>query len=609
MGALISRMMPEWSGMHRELDERSNSNWLLTLFNTMIIGTTTVVPVFAIIWTRGNSIMWLAIILWIVYAIFLRKGEMESDSSKKSIPLFSFSAVVVLLVGIFASSYYMFFVRAGGELCGDFLYYGNASCVMMHEHVETASFASLFHYPEPYHYGELWLTVLCSTIFGLKPIFVLLLVSYPLFCFMLILGVAALCKELTQMHDIQALVLGVCLLFFMPVVSLLIPWMRTPIASPKNLVILVFLVWGMLMLLKRDFPKAFVAFCMLVPFYSTVAPGVLTFVFLLSIVLQCKESGGWKRLWNKYAVITVCLAISFGVFYLVQKKSPIEEPVRYLYEGNWTVNALSFAAKRSLRYLILLLPTAFILLYYTRKKRYNSGIWKGFGCLVASILVSCLIGGFMREISRDGGQITTNYVENMLFIVCFCAMVFVVFKVAEKLHQFPKWMFCFLFLLYPLLEGKASIADNNNYPVGNSGVEKFFLTRELLELKNRDVKSAEFRPPLNEKGEINWHQAFPIMPHILKSGYYAPYNFSELDLPKDYPAVLDDSHHHAFWQYVYFQKGKGTFVSNEQSMLDFVKDMGIEYIIVNQGTYLPTIFVKKTTLVTKSDGDTLYILK
>lgn len=605
MGALISRMMPEWSGMHRELDERSNSNWLLTLFNTMIIGTTTVVPVFAIIWTRGNSIMWLAIILWIVYAIFLRKGEMESDSSKKSIPLVSFSAVVVLLVGIFASSYYMFFVRAGGELCGDFLYYGNASCVMMHEHVETASFASLFHYPEPYHYGELWLTVLCSTIFGLKPIFVLLLVSYPLFCFMLILGVAALCKELTQMHNIQALVLGVCLLFFMPVVSLLIPWMRTPIASPKNLVILVFLVWGMLMLLKRDFPKAFVAFCMLVPFYSTVAPGVLTFVFLLSIVLQCKESGGWKRLWNKYAVITVCLAISFGVFYLVQKKSPIEEPVRYLYEGNWTVNALSFAAKRSLRYLILLLPTAFILLYYTRKKRYNSGIWKGFGCLVASILVSCLIGGFMREISRDGGQITTNYVENVISVVCFGVATFVVFDVAKRLRHVPKWLFCCLLMLYPVLEGKASVTDNNNYPVGDNCISD----NRLIEFVGKDAKFAEFKSPLDDNGEINWHRAFPIMPHLLRSGYYAPFNLLELYPHKGFPAVLDDSHYHAFWQYVYLQKEKGTFVSNEQSMLDFVEDMGIEYIIVNQGTCLPTIFGRKTTLVTKSESDTLYILK
>lgn len=599
MGTLVSRLMSEW---------KSNSNWLLSLFNIMMIGATTIIPLFAIFWSRGNSIMWLAVLLWVVYILFLRKGEPSADTSKKIIPGVSVLGVVVLLVGIFALSYYMFFVRAAGELCGDFLFYGNATCVMMQEHVETASFASLFHYPEPYHYGELWLTVLCSALFGIKPLYALMLIVYPLFCFILILGVAALCKELTQIHDAWALVLGACFLFFVPVVSLLIPWMRTPTASPKNLVILVFLVWGMLMLLKKDFPKAFVAFCMLVPFYTTVAPGVLTFVFLLSIVLRWKESYSWKCLWNRYAVITVCLAISFGVFYFVQKKSPIDEPVRYLYEGNWIVNALSFAAKRSLRYLILLLPTTFILLYYTHKKRYNGWIGLGLGCLVASILVSCLIGGFMREISRDGGQITTNYVDNIISVVCFGVTVFVVFRVAGRFNRIPKWIISFLFLLYPLFLAKSCVTDNNNYPVGDSSIYNHIASSELSELMGKDVKFAEFKSPLDKNGGINWHRSFPMMPHILLSGDYAPYNFSELELSEDYPAVWDDSHRHAFWQYVYLQKKNGTFISDEQSMLDFVKSMDISHLIVCEGCRLPSFFVGKVQLKAVYENDTLYCM-
>lgn len=178
--------------------------------------------------------MWLAVLLWLVYVFFLRE-KLISDKNPHHAPHWgSIGALVAVMAGVFALAYYMFFVRAAGEYCGDFLFYGNASCVMMQEHVETASFASLFHYPEPYHYGELWLTVLCSALFGIKPLYALMLIVYPLFGFMLILGVAALCKELTQIHDVWALVLGICFLFFVPLVSLAIPWMRSPIASPEK---------------------------------------------------------------------------------------------------------------------------------------------------------------------------------------------------------------------------------------------------------------------------------------------------------------------------------------------------------------------------------------
>jgi hypothetical protein len=258
--------------------------------------------------------------------------------------------------------------------------------------------------------------------------------------------------------------------------------------------------------------------------------------------------------------------------------------------------------------MMLLLPTMAILYYYTRKHSHNRTLWWILGSLVMSIQVSCVTGGFMREISRDGGQITTNYVENMLSVVCFTVMVFVVFRVSVRFNRIPKWAFGLLFLLYPLSQTKACVTDNNNYPVGDSSIYNHIASGELSELMGKDVKFAEFKSPLDENGGINWHRAFPMMPHILQSGYYAPYNLSELDMPKNYPAVGDDSHRHAFWQYVYLQKQNGTFISDEQSTLDFVEEMRIEYIIVSHGDSLPSLFDKRITVVTENEGDVLYKL-
>ena len=97
-----------------------------------------------------------------------------------------------------------------------------------------------------------------------------------------------------------------------------------------------------------------------------------------------------------------------------------------------------------------------------------------------------------------------------------------------------------------------------------------------------------------------------MMPHVLKSGYYAPYDLAEVDMPDNIPAIHDDSKGHAFWQYVYLQKKNGAFVSNEQSMLDFVDEKRIEYLIVNHGEALPRVFEDRVVLIASYDGNVMY---
>lgn len=582
------RLMPRW---------QDKGNSFLTFFNATVIGLTVVLPLFAVIWARGNSIMWIAVLLWIGFLWVSRKDTARNHScnqlTTQSINQSRTAVIlsIVILLGSFAAFYYLFFVRSGSVLYSDHVFYANASCVMMQEHTETASFASLFRIPAPYHYGDLWFTAFCSFVFRLKPLYVLLLITYPFLCFLVVVGMAALCKEIAKLPDWTALVHGIAFLFFIPLVSIVIPWIRPILSSPKGFVVTLFGIWGLLMLIKKDYLRAFVTFCFLIPFYSTVAPGVLTFVFFMGIVLKWKQTRKWNSLLNGYSIASVGVALAFGFFYFLQKKSPIEEPVRFLYEGNWMVNALFFAVKRFLRAIILLLPTMLVLTYWGKRKKKKRNLWYLMASFLISCAVSCIVGGLMREVNRDGGQITTNYVDTIITIICYCLMVFAVYKVVEKIKFIPKQAVCLLFLLYFVFT--PCISGNNNYIKSEPyyGIEK----SGLLQFAGEEASFAI----IGDKG-------FEMMPHLLKSGYFSPYNFSELDIPVDFPKIFDDSHSHAFWQYVCLQKHNGTFVSNEQSMLDFAKEMGVDYIIVNYGTTISDVFENRVERVLVYDGDTLY---
>ena len=161
VGWSVMRLMPRW---------RDKGNSFLTLFNATAIGLTVVLPLFAVIWTKGNSIMWIAVLLWIDFLWVSRKDTTTNHSSNQAITPSSNQTTtavilsIVLLLGTYATFYYLFFVRSGSVLYSDHVFYANASCVMMQEHTETASFASLFRIPAPYHYGDLWFTTFCCCI-------------------------------------------------------------------------------------------------------------------------------------------------------------------------------------------------------------------------------------------------------------------------------------------------------------------------------------------------------------------------------------------------------------------------------------------------------------
>lgn len=603
IGMVLSFRMSEW---------RSRDNEFLTLFNTMVIGLTMVVPLFAIIWTRGNSIMWIAVLLWVGYIVRFRKTQtgVRHDAGKAKLDWVAVLMAFVVLLGVYALFYYLFFVRSGGSLCGDHVFYANASCLMLEEHVESSRFQSLFRTTVPYHYGDLWLTSMCSLVFGLKPIYTLYLLTFPFFVFLIVLGMAAFCMEVSKTNRVAALVLGVVLLFYKPVVSLVIPWQNTLFPVAKLYIVTMFFVWCALMLREGDFGRAFIAACFLVPFYSTVSAGVLTFVFLMAIGLKWYKTHNWRCLWNEYSIVAVIIALLFFGFYFVQKRSPIGFPERSFDLMEAISEIMLYAAKWSLKSCVLLLLSFFAIFYLGKKNpvRWGKG-WMVVAAVAVSCAVSILVGKFLFQTNRDGIQVMTNFVDSARIVCCYAVMLSVVGSIVARYKQLPRYLVYCLFVLYPIRYATQGIAQSWFWPSHPQYTEAEI--DGLFELKEKDALFGVFRVfSASEQESVKYFAIddFDMIPHLVRTGYFVFYELSELDLPEGYPVLYDDSHNHAFVEWVCLQKREGKICSNEQYMLGFVKEFGIDYLIVDGNATLPTIFEDKVTQVAIHNESAMYKL-
>lgn len=97
-----------------------------------------------------------------------------------------------------------------------------------------------------------------------------------------------------------------------------------------------------------------------------------------------------------------------------------------------------------------------------------------------------------------------------------------------------------------------------------------------------------------------------MMPNVISNGYFAPYDLSCLQVPKELPRVLNDSHSRALYQFVQVQKKKGTFVSESQSIIDFIKEMNIEYLLVRDLNEIPQQYRNDVRLIVQFTGISIY---
>lgn len=244
----------------------SENNPIANVFVSLMSGNIVLVTFFALICSRCNTIFILSVLIVAAYLIFLRQKSEKLYSKfviDKRFCKYSFCSVLLLSL-IYLVSYYVFFVRANGEIWCDYTFYSNVSCHISKNHCENANLFSDLHNAERYHWGDLWLTALFGKLFNANYLYILLLITYPFLTLLCVLGGASVVFKLIN-NRCLSLIYGMGLLFAVPLMTILMPWLSPVLIGSKQILIYCFVLLSLLFYCSERYKLAYMSLLLLVP--------------------------------------------------------------------------------------------------------------------------------------------------------------------------------------------------------------------------------------------------------------------------------------------------------------------------------------------------------
>lgn len=598
--------------LNRIVSIGENTDFSTSTISSIMVGITIVLPIFAILWTKGNSIMWIALCVWIGCLFFTRKTRKTPLNFKveQLLPLFRFVALIILC---FCASYWLFFVRSGGLIFADQIYYGNVAADILQNHIESSSFLPDNHAASMYHWGDIWMSVFPSYCLRLKPLYALCLITYPFFAALCIAALYCVSKRIIpNASRLESIALGITFLIFTPIASIIIGWNLVLAENPKNFLIAAFLLWGMLLWLSDQKRLAILSLLLVVPFYSVLAPGALTLAFVLSLYLEYEEKRSIKQINFISLLPSVLVGVFFLLFYMFQSSvnSGSGSGIVALYNGNMMYNIFSFFIKRSLYVPYVLAPiTILSLLVKNIRVRCIAAKWE-FICLYLSCVVAALVGGVVRQYNLDGGQIYTNFADIISLIISYFGFMALIGYVKAVCHYRFLIYVPLLFVVYGFIW---HVRDGSKVYLKSDfdcqEIETFSSIVDMIDENEQFgyIRNYSLEENFNtQKTRIDMFFPLDKLVHVIPNGYYHPYCLSVLDRPMDIQSKWDDSEKSALYQYRERLIQEGEYESDEMCVLNFVKDYKIDYLVVEYGAELLSVLNGSKLVLRGRDGSALY---
>lgn len=605
VGRAIVCLLPEWN---------DKDNAYQTILNSFLLGYISVLPLFAIIWSRANTLFWLVVILWLFYLLWWRKPQKEDISIDWRNEGRALGITLLLLLGGFAMLYYFCFVRSEGQIFSDQIYFSNLSQSILSYHNESLFRADISH-AQPYHWGDQWTTALWAWLFQAKPVYVLLCVTYPFLLSMCILGVMAITKGIQRSTPLAlCLIIGILYFFQWNITSKLTPWWcGGSIAGLKNYLMIVFSVWSASYIIKGKYSQGFFALLMLVVYYSPLAAGVLTLVCLLSCFMPDSPKLTFRQLFNPYVIGSVIVAISYGLFYILQPdiftEGAFVQPAAH--SSKWVIG---FIFKRICRPIAGMTPIALVLGYYLYKidkerlKKYASL----YLCILASCFVACVVAGYALLYEIDAGQIATNYYETISHLFVYVSIVYLLLELSKYYRKTAYALLVVAGIAYPTYFFYKG-AMSKMFPLAPMEMteKEAYLSMEKIFEANPVHQMGYFRdytlPENRNSPKTQYDLFFPMdrLVHILPKDYH-PYCLSVYDMPEDMDTRWVDVTESELWQYGAKVRAEQPDFSNDMIITEFITQTDINYIIVEKGAQLPEYLTSHFQPVYEWDTNILY---
>lgn len=170
------------------------------VFRRLLTGLFLIISVYALLLTKGHTILLpVPVLLW---SYLHYTNTCQSTVTARPWP---FATIVLYLLfafliywGFYAFQFISFDASLIAYVKNDAVYYGRLADWLTSSGVENTSLDYLQltkPLPEPYHYGDIWLTAIVQQLSGLPAVVVCILVTYPLMAILFLTGLAALTEK------------------------------------------------------------------------------------------------------------------------------------------------------------------------------------------------------------------------------------------------------------------------------------------------------------------------------------------------------------------------------------------------------------------------------
>lgn len=426
------------------------------ILQSIFTGYLTWVSLTAIFFTGGNTILALIpliVLLWLmIFKVKINKhGNILKIIKTDSLELFKLMWFLLFIFTLFSIKH----VLSDGIIEHDYLFYSNVAYTMQETGVEGILFG-MYNSPEvhPYHYGDIWITVFISSIFKTNLYHTTIFLTIPFLLFMVYVSAVALIKEIGRLFFNNQ---NLNFTFLLGGLLIIISGVEYPLLNqyfegtygliqwPKQSMIYVVFVSGIIFILRDQHKHAFLVIMLLLPLYLPTSFFILSATGIVILILLFKNfKKGWKYL-LVYSLIIIGIASYYGL------NSALSETTTSGSIGipKFLEGLSSFPeqfAKKLIRYFLLYLPfiLLFVLLFYNSD--YSLFIRRLKENLQFKIIVVFLISGFVfslffstafSAVEQDYDQLFYNGVNPFLATLCFILITFFFYKtVALKDFQY-----------------------------------------------------------------------------------------------------------------------------------------------------------------------------
>lgn len=235
-------------------------------FVRLIVGLVSVVSVYAIVKTCGNTILWGFLVVGVLYLLYAKinklllgkycVGNLLPDGKKVLLPV-----LVMFLLGfaffLFQGSFF-YATPINNMPHGDYAFYSTVSSVLNDFGVEASDWQSVViggsTTPSPYHYFDIWLPVIFINILHGDTYEAFVVVTQSIYMVILAMGMIAVTRKVTENKLVQ--VLSVFSIFFAGLLFVKIlpqssDFIFSNSCSLKYLSVSMFVVWTVLAMLEK----------------------------------------------------------------------------------------------------------------------------------------------------------------------------------------------------------------------------------------------------------------------------------------------------------------------------------------------------------------------